>query len=69
MALSTSIIESALATNAAAGSTETQAMANARLAQAIVDTIKTLQITYTSGLVGVSPGSPIAGATLVATIS
>jgi len=69
MAMTTSLIESAMATNAAAGDTESQAVANARLAQAIIDTVKTLTLTYSTGLVSASPGSPVTGTMATVVVS
>lgn len=69
MALATTLIENALATNAAAGDTETQATAHHRLAQAIIDTIKTGSINYTEGLFAPSGGGPVTGTLVTATIS
>jgi hypothetical protein len=69
MALVTTLIEAALATNAAAGDTETQATAHHRLAQAIVDTIELGSINYTAGLIAPSGGGPVTGTLATATIT
>lgn len=59
--LVTTLIENAMTTNAAAGDSEPQAVAQLRLAQAIVDTIKLLQLNYTTGLVAPPGGGPVTG--------
>lgn len=68
MALETSLIEAALAANAAGGSTESQATAFNRLATAIVNTIKEANIVYTAGLVAPEGGGPVIGSLSTATL-
>lgn len=67
MALSPALIVMAMNTNAAAGGTETQAVAHNRLATAIVNTIENATLTYTTGLVAPPGGGPVTG-TLAAVI-
>lgn len=68
MPLTPDLIIAAMNTNAAAGDTETQAVAHARLANAIINTIKEASLVYTVGLISASPGSPVTGSMAAVTI-
>lgn len=67
MAMTTTLITEALAANAAPGVTQEQAATN--IATAIIDTIKSMTITYTTGLVAPSSGGPVTGSLSLVTIS
>ena len=67
MAMTTTLITEALTANTAPGITQEQAATN--IANAIIETIKSMTITYTTGLVSASPGSPVTGSLALVTIS
>lgn len=70
MALITTLIENAMAMNAAAVG-EAQSVAANRLAQAIVDTVKLSTINYTVGLIAPpgTAGGPVTGSLAAATLT
>ena len=67
MAMTTTLIIEALAANAGPNVTQEEAATN--IATAIIDTIKSMTLTYTTGLVSASPGSPVTGSLSLVTIS
>ena len=67
MAMTTSLIKDALAANTGPNITQEQAAEN--IATAIIDTIQSMTLTYTTGLVSASPGSPVTGSLSLVTIS
>jgi hypothetical protein len=69
MAMTTTHITDALATNASAGGTITQEQAATNIANAIINTIKSMTITYTTGLVSAAPGSAVTGSLASVVIS
>lgn len=68
MAMNTTFIEVAMAYNAANPS-QSQVDASTRLANAIINTVKSMTMTYTTGLIAPSGGGPVTGVLTTVTVT